>query len=341
MHRAPTIDLSAVPPLAIPGASDAFPSPSAAAATTAHPSPIAQLARVSSMLSSPTPSPSGTPRNDSAAGGAGRPAEFRRLRRSSFSASASSTPSPRSTVSRPRMSAGDMLRLLSPTVATAANLGSCTVGGPYACPTCFLKFPSLHALGYHENARHGRGGGVYSGGVGSEETAGAGAGGGAGVAAGVGAMGILPARGWTLRRSSRYFQQPLASTYSEVFEEAVSNGERIAEGCVGGAGAGYSDRNVRARASGEGAANEVLGAGLAALQVHEGKAGGKEKRVGEGVGAAIKRSSFVEGGSGKQQGLCSGAAEWQRSRAEERVSICPSEAGGGADLHVDSGMGSV
>ncbi|CAI7869742.1 unnamed protein product [Closterium sp. NIES-53] len=51
------------------------------------------------------------------------------------------------------LSAADLLMLLSPTVASSANIGAIN-GGPYACRECSNKFPSLHSLDFHYQTYH-------------------------------------------------------------------------------------------------------------------------------------------------------------------------------------------
>ncbi|GJP53840.1 hypothetical protein CLOM_g12968 [Closterium sp. NIES-68] len=53
------------------------------------------------------------------------------------------------------LSAADLLMLLSPTVATSANIGAVN-GGPYACRECSNKFPSLHSLDFHYQTYHAK-----------------------------------------------------------------------------------------------------------------------------------------------------------------------------------------
>lgn len=54
------------------------------------------------------------------------------------------------------LSAGDLLLLLSPSVAMSANIGA-GGGGPYSCRECSSKFPSLHALDFHHQTYHAKG----------------------------------------------------------------------------------------------------------------------------------------------------------------------------------------
>ncbi|CAI5935230.1 unnamed protein product [Closterium sp. NIES-65] len=53
------------------------------------------------------------------------------------------------------LSAADLLMLLSPTVASSANIGAIN-GGPYACRECSNKFPSLHSLDFHYQTYHSK-----------------------------------------------------------------------------------------------------------------------------------------------------------------------------------------